>query len=166
MSRRVIVTSGTLVFLLGLLCMSDALPMQRAHAVAAGQSRAAAQQQQAVDCSDRKAVANAVLYKLRTNENLKSQVNNSQINVSFDPASKVISMTGWAVGVSGARYDKSAIKEAIRLAGQATSCERRVDARKLITIKPLQCDEGQQPCGPQGFCIPADQQCNLPPPRG
>jgi hypothetical protein len=148
--------------LFALMCLSNLLAVRGAQPAGAGGEAVAATPRQAVDCKDASAVVKAVYDKLKSDSNLKPQVERGQINVSFDPQTKKITLTGWAVGASGKRQDKSAINAAKRLARLATSCERSVDSKRLTTVKPLECNPGETPCGPQGFCVPTGT-CTLPP---
>lgn len=164
MSRKMMGSSALLVCLFGLLCLNNLLDVRGAQPAAADHEAVAEPSPQAVDCKDPNAVAQAVYDKLKSDSNLKDQVENGQINVFFDPTTKRITLTGWAVGASKQRGDKSAVNQAKRLAGLATNCERSVNIKRLGVIKPLQCSAGEVACGRQGFCVTAGT-CTLPPPR-
>jgi len=162
MSKRWMGSIALSLGLFALMCLSNLLAVRGAPPAGAAGEAVAATPRQAVDCNDPNAVARAVYDKLKSDSNLKPQVERGQINVSFDPQKKKITLIGWAVGASGKRQDKSAVNAAKRLARLATSCERSVDTRRLGTIKPLQCNPGETPCGAQGFCVPTGT-CTIPP---
>ncbi|MEN3334353.1 MAG: hypothetical protein V7641_3718 [Blastocatellia bacterium] len=162
MSRRMMCSSALLVCLFGLLCLNNPLEVRGAPPAVADHEAVAEPSPQTVDCKDPKAVAQAVYDKLKSDSNLKDQVESGQLNVFFDPTTKRITLIGWAVAASKQRGDKSAVNQAKRLAGLATHCERSVNVKRLGIIKPLQCSDGEVPCGRQGFCVPAGT-CTLPP---
>lgn len=165
MSRRMVVSSVVLFFSLGLLWLTGLLGLRGAPSTVAVNAAVPELPPQTISCSDKKAVVKAIYNKFRADPNLKDQINN--INVSFkitnDRASSRngdVTLTGCAVAPAGVVDRQAGIKQAIKLAREATTCEQKVINR--LSTNCISCPDTKVACGPT--CIEPGEDCNLPPP--
>jgi osmotically-inducible protein OsmY len=150
MSRRMVVSGVVLFSALALLWLTVLSGTGGAHFAVPEP------QPQTINCDDKKAVVKAIYNKFRADQNLKDQINN--INVSFKNGE--VTLTGCAVAPTRVRDRQAGIKQAIKLAREATTCEQRVINR--LSTNCVSCPDTKIPCG--STCIEAGEDCNLPPP--
>ena len=161
MTKRMIVSTAVLLFLLGLMCLANVRTAPVEHPVPPRSYAVAEPHFQAIACTDNKAVARAiyVLFKadpiLKRDPILEDQL--GHINASFKNG--VVKLRGWAFGPIRKVSDQKGVNRAIKLARQASDCVTNVIS-KLKSTRKIQCPPGFVSCGTQGLCIPAGEDCN------
>ena len=157
MSRRIIVSGAVLFFSLGLLWLTVLVGLRGAPSTVVVNAAVPEPPPQTISCSDKKAVVKAIYNRFRADQNLKGQINN--VNVSFKNAE--LTLTGCVVAPAGVKDRQAGIKQAIKLAREATTCEQRVINR--LSTNCVSCPDNKVACG--STCIEQGEDCNLPPPR-
>ena len=152
MSKRIIIPVTALVLCFGLMCGANVR-------TARGLNPLAVPRFQEPDCTDGKKVAKAIYAHLKKHGFTKQQ--RDRINVFFNPADRVITLSGFVVPPSPAPSKKMVgVNRAGKLVMEATTCETRVD-NQLSSFSGGNCTPPRVPCGDTGICLP-EAECSLP----
>ena len=157
MSKRMMVSSAVLFFSFGLICVANGLT-SGSRPLTAGIQAIAAAPRQAVDCSDRKAVAKAIYLRYLREGFTKKEI--KRINVSFNVRDGVVTLRGFVAPKSSrANQEMVGVKKAGVLADTATTCEKSVENLLTSALKHG-CQAGETRCGDTGQCVRPPEECN------
>ena len=155
MGKRMIIPGAVLLFSFGLICAANVPTAPGLHWPKDGGPVAAEARDQEPDCKDKNAVARAIYAHFKKNGFTKQQID--RINVHFNPDNKVVTLQGFVTPPSRRKSEELAgVNRAGKLAGEATSCESKVD-NKLTPIRTHGCTPPRLPCGQTGVCLPPDE---------